>query len=474
MQIYKSKLVEEFIIVLNKFFSNHLNKNRKIFFNNFMEYKNDSKSNNKIYFKKKNKYIKKKQKTSNYKNNKLLLNIEKEKEKNKSKVTTDTSTNFNLNNKSFSNDIKSSSLSNNILSNLFVSNNYRINNYNQSSSFLLTEQKHKNYSQSPEDSLSKYPIPQIKTKTIIYKKKNSGSQNKNLNNKQKDGFVYKKKNLNNDNNYMNRINSIDSYNIYSNNNISNNYNSSNINSNKKGKIIDIDINLGKPVKIINDHSPLEEFFLENNEPILFKLNTISSKFMNKNKKKNKAKSGSKNKVKLPLGLKRFAEEDEKEYELINNFYADSYSPYSTAKEYKSNNLLSLKTENNRNVFNLNNMNGDLNNDEDQEYIIEDNKLYIRNKNFYFNYNHNTNNKKFKSLIIEKNIPAILPYDYQKNEVNEIKKQKIKKDIIPLDKKITKRKVNKLYINCTRFFINILNKFIKKKVFIMINRFKKHN
>ena len=266
---------------------------------------------------------------------------------------------------------------------------------------------------------------------------------------------------------MNKINSIDSYNIYSNNNISNNYNNSNINSNKKGKIIDIDINLGKPVKIINDHSPLEELFLENKEPILFKLNTISSKFMNKNKKKNKAKSGSKNKVKLPLGLKRFAEEDEKEYELINNFYADSYSPYSTAKEYKSNNLFNLKTENNRNVFNINNINGDLN-DEDQEYIIEDNKLYIRNKNFYFNYNNKTNSKKFKSLIIEKNIPAILPYDY---EVNEIKKQKIKKDFVPLDKKVTKRKVNKLYINCTRFFINILNKFIKKKVFIMIKGIK---
>ena len=31
----------------------------------------------------------------------------------------------------------------------------------------------------------------------------------------------------------------------------------------KGKIIDIDINLGKPVSIINDHSPLEELFIKN-------------------------------------------------------------------------------------------------------------------------------------------------------------------------------------------------------------------
>ena len=72
-----------------------------------------------------------------------------------------------MNNKSFSNEIKNSSLSNN-----FILNNIKINN--QSSSFLFSEKRNKNYSQSPEDSLhnkyEKCPKTQIRTKTIIYKK----------------------------------------------------------------------------------------------------------------------------------------------------------------------------------------------------------------------------------------------------------------------------------------------------------------
>ena len=463
LQIYKSKLLEEFIIVLNKFISNYFKKNCNIFFKNFIMYKKKSQSKNKIYLKKKNdNYIKKQKITNNIKKNKLLFNLdkEKEKEKNKAKVTSDTSTNFNLNNKSFSNEIKSTSLSNNILSNLFINNNNNRIYNNQSSSFLFTDQKHKNYSQSPEDSIYKNPIQQIKTKTIIYKKKNSGSQNMNLEDKRKNGFIYKKKNLNNDNSYMNRINSIDTINFYSNNNsISNKYN--NINNKKKEKIIGIDINLGKPIKIIKDHSPLDELYLENNEPFLFKLNTISSKFTNKNKKKNKAKSRSKKKIKFPLGLKRFAEEDEKDYEFFNHFYFDN--PYSTTKNY--NDIINLKSGNYKNEFNINNEE-DLN-DDGKEYIIEDNKLYIRNKNINFNYNKDLTNKKFKSLIIEKNIPSILP-NYQKNEINE----NIKKSVPDIN--TAKRKVNKLYINCTKFFINILNRFIQKKIFITIKQIKMYN
>ena len=53
--VYKSKLVEEFIIVLNKFFNKNLNKNRRFFFKNLKSYKlNHSNNQNKIYFKKKN------------------------------------------------------------------------------------------------------------------------------------------------------------------------------------------------------------------------------------------------------------------------------------------------------------------------------------------------------------------------------------------------------------------------------------
>ena len=106
--------------------------------------------------------------------------------------------------------------------------------------------------------------------------------------------LYIKNKNRNKNNKFNNLSYINSNNDYNYNNI--------ISNNKKGKIIDIDINLGKPVSIINDHSPLDEYYLNNNSQ-LFQLNTISSKFNNNKKlkkKKKKAKSGSKNKIKPPL------------------------------------------------------------------------------------------------------------------------------------------------------------------------------
>ena len=455
LHIYKIKLTEEFVIVLNKFFSKHLNKNLNFFIMNLKNYNRNSDSKNKIYYKKKNDKYLKKRLTDKIKNTKLLINSEKEKEKEKikAKLTSDTSTNFNLNNKSFSNEIKSSSLSSNILSNLFVYNN-KMNN--QSSSFLFTEQKHKNYSQSPENSLNKYSMAKIKTKTITYKNQNSGSPNRGGRGNLGDGFVYRKKNLNND---MNKINNINLNNYYSNSIYSKN------NNNKKGKIIDIDINLGKPVNIINDHSPLEELFLENNNPFLFKLNTISSKFLKKNKKKIKTKSGSKNKIKPPLRTKRFAEED---MDIINNFVSDSDKPHSPIKQYKENNIIDLNIETNFNKNHQENINNIY--DQNKEYIIKDDNLTTRFNSFQLNYKKNNNNNNFKKLDIMKNTPlSIVKYktEFQK----EIKKD-IKKDLIFSNQINKRQKANKLYINCIKFFINILNRYFKRKIFAIIYHFKK--
>ena len=448
LQIYKIKLIEEFIIVLNKFIYKHLNKNRNFFLKNLMKFKNKSESKNKIYFKKKNNAHIKKQLTNNGKLNKPTHNTEKEKMKNK--ATTDTSTNFNLNNQSFSNEKKSSSKSNNFISNLFITNNKLSNN--QSSSLLFTHKKHKNYSQSPEETF--IPKSQIKTKTIIYKKHNSGPPNRSLEEQGRDKFVYKKKNLNNENIYINRINNIDINNFYSNNNINNKYNNY-ITHNKKGKIIDIDINLGKPIQVINDHGPIDDLFFENNEPFLFKLNTISSKFSNKNKKKKKAKSGSKNKIKPPLRLKRFAEEDN-EKEVINNCYIDNYKPhYINKKDNDNDNIaMDIKLKNKLKEFNKNNVNED-SSDLINEYIIESDKLHIRNNCIYYDDSKFKNNKNFKNLKKEKNISLMY--------INH----KIK---IYLNKN-RKRNVNKLYINCTKFFINALSRIIKNNIFILIFKLK---
>ena len=491
----KFKLIEEFIFILNKFIIKNLDKNRSFFIKQLINYnkKSKSQSKNKIYFKKKNHRCDKKitlvKKHSEDMNKNYIFNFDKEKEKEKdkfkAKVTTDTSTNFNMGNKSFSNEKKNSSLSNN-----YILNNIKINN--QSSSFLFSEQKHKNYSQSPNNSSSnKHPKSQIKTKTIIYKKQLSGSPNRLTGKSQSqnetresggmgagvDTFIYKKKNLNSENRYINKLQNFDLKSLYSQ---SKRYNKI-INNNKKGKIVGIDINLGKPVNIINDRSPLDELLLEKKNSLLLKLNTISSKFMNKNKnkKKNKEKSGSKKKIKPPLRTKRFLEEDDDEF--IQNFYMDSNSnsnsnrAYSSIKRYsKEHNAL------NKYLYNsLEEINSKINGDRDiikkkkeskdiKETIIEGDKLLIRIKYVTFFNNKKKNiiyKNNFKNLIIDKkkSISFSINKKIKSKKSNEIRNKKGKNH---------KKKVSKLYVNCTKFLVKILIRLFKRKVFFIINNSKK--
>ena len=53
VNIYKRKLLEEFIIVLDKFIIKNLNKKKSLFFKNVMNVKRKSQSKNKIYYRKK-------------------------------------------------------------------------------------------------------------------------------------------------------------------------------------------------------------------------------------------------------------------------------------------------------------------------------------------------------------------------------------------------------------------------------------
>ena len=449
VNIYKRKLVEEFIIVLDKFFSKYLNKKKCLFFKNLVKFKRKSQSKNKIYYRKNNNKFSKKNLTLTSKNNEikrnhLLFNIEIDKEKEFDKIktkviTTDTSNNnFNLNNKSFSNEIKSSNL---------LSNN-RFNNH--SSSYLFIDQKHKNYSQSPESTLNKNPIKQIKTKTIIYKNLNlnSGSPSRSSSGGRGDTFVYKKKNLNNDNVSINNKNNTNKY-------------SNLINKNKKEQIIGIDINLGKPIRIINDHSPLEEFYLERNEPYLFPLSPISNEFFQT--KKNKINSRTKKKNKPPIQLKKFANEDDENEDFFNNFYFDSYKGSSTLKIDDEKNYINMYFENslrekNNNLINRSIMDTNINK---KENIIKENNLYIRTNSFYFYDYKNKNNDNFKSWKIDKNMSLFL-LNHKNNEQNKNK-----------DKADNKKKINKLYINCTKFFVKILIRLFKKRIFVEIYKWNKN-
>ena len=449
LEIYKKKLIEEFIIILNKFISSHLNKNIGFFFKNLIKNKGKEKekenSKNKVYLKKNNKCIRKKSsltsKNNEIKNNNLIINyeIEKDIEKIKTKViTTDTSNNnFNLNNKSFSNEIKSSSLSYNYMSNLLSNNNKQSNN---SSSFLFIDKKHKNYSQSPEETINKASKNPIKIKTIIYQKRKSESPWRSPSEGKGDNFIYKKKNLKNDNLYVRKNNSKCA---------------DKLKNKKKGKIIGIDINLGKPIRIINDHSPLEELYLERNKPYLFQLNEMNTKF-NKNKKR-KANSGNKKKIKPPLQLKKFADEDDEDnIDFINNFYLDGVKETYSIKRNKEKNIYlenSLKEINSKKYkINTSIMNTNIDN---RENIIKEKNLYIRtNTLFYYDYENARNEGKIKNYKVVNNISLVLA------------REKKAKNIF------IKKKVNKLYINCTKFLVKLLIRLIKKRLFNKIYKWNK--
>ena len=399
-------------------------------------------SKNKVYLKKNNKCIKKKSsftsKNKEIKNNNLIINyeIEKDLEKIKTKViSTDTSNNnFNLNNKSFSNEIKSSSLSFNYMPNLLSNNNKQSNN---SSSFLFIEKSHKNYSQSPEETINKISKNPIKTKTIIYHKRKSESPWGSPSERRGDNFIYKKKNLKNDNLYVSK-----NYSKYT----------DILKNNKKGKIIGIDINLGKPIRIINDHSPLEELYLGRNKPYSFQQNEKNTKF-NKNKKR-KANSGNKKKIKPPLQLKKFADEDDEDnIDFINNFYLDSVKETYTLKRNKEknmhlkNSLNSKKCKINSSIMNTN--------IDSRENIIKEKNLYIRtNTLFFYDYENARNEEKNKSYEVDNKISLVLT------------REKKAKNIF------IKKKVNKLYINCTKFLVKLLIRLIKKRLFNKIYKWNK--
>jgi hypothetical protein len=202
---------------------------------------------------------------------------------------------------------------------------------------------------------------------------------------------------------------------------------------------------------------------------------------NKNKKKNKVKSGSKKKVKPPLRTKRFLEEDDDEF--IQNYYMDSNSnsnsnsnrAYSSIKRYsKEHNAL------NKYLYNsLEEINSKINGDRDiikkkkeskgnKETIIEGDKLFIRIKYVTFFNNKKKNiiyKNNFKYLIIDKkkSISFSINKKIKNKKSNETRNKKGKNH---------KKKVSKLYVNCTKFLVKILIRLFKKKVFFIINNSKK--
>jgi hypothetical protein len=231
-------------------------------------------------------------------------------------------------------------------------------------------------------------------------------------------------------------------------------NKNDILNNSRGKIIDIDINLGKPIRDISDINPLESgFFMNDNKNINRKFK--SSMSTNKRSKR-KIKNKSKNK-KLSLPKKKYLEEkydispeSDFNFDNSNNFIDNSF------EEKIINNNFTIK--NNKNII--------------QPFLYKSSRITFTKKN----------SKQEKNILVNN----IITYDkrlyinisYISNTFFEDKlwnKKNYKNDSLMIgenfdfsffgnkDKKVSNEK-NKYLNSCVKFIIKNINKVFLKKSF----------
>ena len=282
-------------------------------------------------------------------------------------------------------------------------------------------------------------------------------------------LIYKKKKLNNNNNMFIKKNK---------NNL----------SNSKGKIIDIDINLGKPIRDISDINPLESgFFINKNN-----INTRFKSSLSTNKReKRKIKNKSKNK-KLSLPRKKYLEEQDDDFfseieDNINNKDDNSFE-----KDINNDNFI-IKTNNNiiqpllykssRITSHKNKY--DRKNSKNKEKIISMRNISTSDKRLFININYVTNSlyenkskekQKYNdnSLIIKRNIYfPIFGKNLLKSKTlsNNIYLSSRNNNNLFEDKNKRMNMTNYLsndkdkYLNsCVKFIIKNINKIFLKKYF----------
>ena len=293
---------------------------------------------------------------------------------------------------------------------------------------------------------------------IIYSRNSENKRTNSSNIIQDKHIIYKKKINNKKNNALN-IKKVE-----------NNNNPINITSQNKlsNKIIDIDINLGKPIKEISDISLLKNF--ENNKNRVMKFD--------KNKKHSK-KSKSKRKYSLPK--KKYLEEM---YEQNKNEQQNLSFPFKTySYDYKKPRINNSLNKNQKS-FLSNEKNGD-------NFFISNDKLLSMNFNSLFSlinqnsniskpYNKNilkiSNNENFlifgknnKNKFNEKNknisILSLIDLNNSRssNDLSLIEKENSNKTHFVIDNK------NKYLLSCIKFMIKTINKYLLGKEF---NHFKK--
>ena len=320
-------------------------------------------------------------------------------------------------------------------------------------------------------------------------------------------YIYKKKiRLSKNITFANKINNNNNNNRNHQFNKNTEINKDDILSNSKGKIIDIDINLGKPIKEISDINPLENLFINNYTNKRFKSSLSTNK---REKKKKKHKSKSKNKKKLSLPKKKYLEEKYDIYPIKNSdedIEDNLYNNKNNSFDNDLNNIISLNNScnipPNHNYFKtfINNNND---NDNDNNIIIDiknkkknyrnilvkniktsDKRLFIHiNYIFSFSNKINRNNKIYdiNTLVIKRNIFFSLIKDNydNKHQKNILQKNKffpkanyrnynyfLEKENEKINKtNYTKNNKDKYLFSCVKFIIKIINKIFLKKNYI---------
>ena len=330
---------------------------------------------------------------------------------------------------------------------------------------------------------------------FINSNKNNINQVLDINNSL-NNYIYKKKiKLSKNNTFITRVNKKESNDTNNKNNICNKnktYNSSTLSNAKGKKIIDIDINLGKPVKDISDISPLQSFFINDYDNKKFK----SSLSVNKN---DKTRKKNKNKKKLLLPKKKYLEEgydfispiknDEENKFKSSEFRTNSYDDKKT--KFKNlltqNNSINTTNANGINYFNTisNNNNKDNNNNEIKYFknilvkniITSDKRLFIH-INYIFSHKGNNIKKKYdikalkikrnKSLFIQPNKNLII-HKYKSMSNNSFfTTENLRKDADTgktNDKKnLMKNQKDKYLFSCVKFFVKTINRIFLKKLY----------
>ena len=290
--------------------------------------------------------------------------------------------------------------------------------------------------------------------------------NSNINNNNNSGLIYKKKKLAKNNMHIKK---------------------SDILSNSRGKIIDIDINLGKPIREISDINIMEsKLFLNDYNNIRKKKfkSSLSTNKRDKRKMKNKSK-----KKKLSLPKKKYLEEissSSSEKYIDNNNNDNSF-------DKNINNNFTIKTNNNiiqPLIYKTSKINKKTKNILEKNIVTSDKRLfininYISNLSSYENKSRSKSKYKNTSLTIKRNI--YFPIFSQKvlknktvsnnyffisnNSRNSNKNLEIQNKKMNMTNYININNDKNKYLNsCIKFIVKNINKvFLRKEFKIFLKR-----